>query len=59
MLPLVELAPELGDGSVTELLRETEGELLGFFLSFAVIARLWLAQHADRQQPGPAGPGWW
>ena len=45
VLPLAELAPELGDGSVTELLREHESELLGFFLSFAVIARLWLAQH--------------
>ena len=45
VLPLVELAPALGDGSVTELLRDHEGELLGFFLSFAVIARLWLAQH--------------
>ncbi len=46
VLPLAELAPELGDGSVTDLLREHEGELLGFFLSFAVIARLWLAQHS-------------
>jgi uncharacterized membrane protein len=45
VLPLAELAPELGQRSVTELLREHKSELLGFFLSFAVIARLWLAQH--------------
>ena len=45
VLPLAELAGEVGDGSVTDLLDEHRGELFAFFLSFFVIARLWFAQH--------------
>ena len=46
VLPLVDLAGELQDGgSVAELLRDHDGELYGFALSFAVIAQLWFTQH--------------
>ena len=36
VLPLADLAPEVGDGSVTDLLREHDNEILAFFLSFLV-----------------------
>jgi uncharacterized membrane protein len=46
VLPLVELAPQLGDdGSVGDLLRHHSDELWAFALSFYVIARIWLSQH--------------
>jgi uncharacterized membrane protein len=46
VLPLVELAPELGDdGSVGDLLRDHSDELWAFALSFYVIARIWMSQH--------------
>jgi uncharacterized membrane protein len=44
VLPLAEAATEVGDGTVGHLLRENEDKLLGFFLSFVVIAQLWFAQ---------------
>jgi len=47
VLPLVELAPEVRDGgSVGDLLRDHADELWAFALSFYVIARIWLSQHA-------------
>ena len=45
MLPLAELGTDVGDGSVTDLLREHDHEIFAFFLSFVVIAQLWFAQH--------------
>lgn len=45
VLPLAEAATEVGDGSVGDLLRETDDKLLAFFLSFLVIAQLWMSQH--------------
>jgi uncharacterized membrane protein len=45
VLPLAEIGGQIHDGSVADLLRQHTDELLGFFLSFTVIARLWLAQH--------------
>lgn len=46
VLPLADVAGEVGKGTVFELLSEHTAEMLGFFLSFAVIARLWTAHHA-------------
>lgn len=46
VLPLVDVAGELGDrGSVGTLLSHNTGQIGAFFLSFLVIANLWLAQH--------------
>ena len=45
VLPLTEVAGEVGSSSVGDLLRANEDKLLGFLLSFLVIAQLWFAQH--------------
>ncbi|MGC4112342.1 MAG: TMEM175 family protein [Nocardioides sp.] len=46
VLPLVDLAGELASGgSVSELLHRSRPLIGAFFLSFAVIANLWLTQH--------------
>ena len=45
VLPLAEAAADLGQGSVGGLLRDNSEKLLGFFLSFLVIAQLWFSQH--------------
>ena len=45
VLPLTEAATEIGDGSVGDLLRANEDKVLGFVLSFLVIAQLWFSQH--------------
>jgi uncharacterized membrane protein len=45
VLPLAEVGGELGEGGVGELLREHGDDLIGFGLSFVVIARLWVGQH--------------
>jgi len=45
VLPLAESAAEIGEGSVGELIRGSEAQLLGFLLSFLVIAQLWFSQH--------------
>lgn len=45
VLPLVDLAGQLDRGSVTALLDSHQGQIWAFFLSFAVISNLWLAQH--------------
>jgi TMEM175 potassium channel family protein len=46
VLPLVDVAREIRTDDVADLLREHSDDLAGFLLSFVVIARLWLAQHA-------------
>jgi uncharacterized membrane protein len=46
VLPLVDVAREVRTGDLAELLNEHADDLAGFLLSFVVIARLWLAQHA-------------
>jgi uncharacterized membrane protein len=46
VLPLAELGGEAHNGQVAELLRAHRDDLLGFVLSFVVIARLWLGQHS-------------
>ena len=56
VLPLAEIGQEIGDGGAAELLQAHRDDLLGFVLSFLVIARLWLAQHhtvstLERQSP--------
>jgi uncharacterized membrane protein len=45
VLPLAELASDIGDQSLTHLLRMHQGQLWSFVLSFVVIARLWFVQH--------------
>jgi TMEM175 potassium channel family protein len=45
VLPLVDIAGELGDGSVADLLDDNAGRIGAFLLSFVVIANLWLVQH--------------
>jgi uncharacterized membrane protein len=45
VLPLAEVGREVHDGDVGGLLREHVDDIVGFLLSFVVIARLWLAQH--------------
>jgi uncharacterized membrane protein len=46
VLPLAALGGEAHNGQVAELLRAHTDDLLGFVLSFVVIARLWLGQHS-------------
>ena len=46
VLPLTEVGDSVQDHDVGALLRERGDDLFSFFLSFAVIAQLWLAQHA-------------
>jgi uncharacterized membrane protein len=46
VLPLAEVGKEVRTGEVAELLDEHANDLWGFMLSFVVIARLWVAQHA-------------
>ncbi len=58
VLPLAEAAGEIGEGSVGDLLRANEDKLLGFLLSFLVIAQLWFAQQrivSSLVGPGPDG----
>ena len=45
VLPLAEVAAEAREGGVAELLAAHWIDVLGFALSFVVIARLWVAQH--------------
>lgn len=45
ILPLVDTATELGDGSILELLEKDWLKLLVFVISFVVIGRFWLAHH--------------
>jgi uncharacterized membrane protein len=45
VLPLAEVATEVGDGSVGDLLRDKDDKLLALVLSFLVIAQLWMSQH--------------
>ncbi|MBV9921082.1 MAG: DUF1211 domain-containing protein [Pseudonocardia sp.] len=46
VLPLAEAGSEIGDqGTAWELLQAHHDDLLGFGLSFVVIAQLWLGQH--------------
>jgi uncharacterized membrane protein len=46
VLPLADLGNQIGTSMVAALLRANTDEIFGFLLSFVVIARLWLAQHA-------------
>ena len=45
VLPLAEIGKDVRTGQVGALLDQHVDDLLGFFLSFVVIARLWFAQH--------------
>ena len=45
VLPLVDVAGEVGHHSVGQLLRDHANQFWAFLLSFAVIASLWLSQH--------------
>ena len=46
VLPLADAGTEIGEqGTALELLRAHSDDLLGFGLSFVVIARLWMGQH--------------
>lgn len=45
VLPLADVGSQIHNGSVADLLAEHADDILGFLLSFVVIARLWLAQH--------------
>jgi uncharacterized membrane protein len=45
VLPLADVGSQLHDRSVADLLAEHSDDILGFLLSFVVIARLWVGQH--------------
>ncbi|WP_210506201.1 TMEM175 family protein [Naasia sp. SYSU D00057] len=47
ILPLVDLVPDVAaeGGTLGELLNDHAGALMGFVISFAVIARLWYSHH--------------
>jgi uncharacterized membrane protein len=45
VLPLAEIGAEVNGRSVADVLAEHTDDIFGFLLSFAVIARLWVAQH--------------
>jgi uncharacterized membrane protein len=45
VLPLVEIAGDVSELSVGDLLHEHTGQIFSFLLSFFVIAQLWFAQH--------------
>ena len=45
VLPLAEVGGGVGEGGAGELLRDHGDDLIGFGLSFVVIARLWVGQH--------------
>jgi uncharacterized membrane protein len=45
LLPLVDVAPEVASHGLGEVLRDNAFTLIAFAMSFAVIARLWLAHH--------------
>jgi uncharacterized membrane protein len=45
VLPLVEIAGDVTELSVDDLLFKHAGQIFSFFLSFFVIAQLWFAQH--------------
>jgi len=46
VLPLADVAEEVGRGTVSDLLAERDAEIFGFLLSFLVIAKLWRTHHA-------------
>jgi uncharacterized membrane protein len=46
VLPLTDIAGEVGRGTVADLLVVHSAQMYGFLLSFLVIARLWLIHHA-------------
>jgi uncharacterized membrane protein len=45
VLPLAEAGGEVGEGDAAQVLSTHSDDLIGFALSFAVIAQLWLGQH--------------
>jgi len=56
VLPLAEIGSEVGPSGAVDLLQAHSDDILGFVLSFVVIARLWLSQHhtvstLERQSP--------
>ncbi len=57
VLPLVDAAGQIGTGeSVSHLLHANAAQIGAFFLSFAVISNLWLAQHAVLRHVVAADP---
>jgi uncharacterized membrane protein len=45
VLPLIEIAGDVSELSVGDLLHQHTGQIFSFLLSFFVIAQLWFAQH--------------
>ncbi len=45
VLPLVDIANQLGNGSVNTLLEDHQAQIYGFVLSFFVISSFWFTQH--------------
>lgn len=45
VLPLTEVAGDLGDRSVSELLRENQSSIMAFLISFVLVANYWLVHH--------------
>lgn len=45
MLPLVDVAAEIGDHPLGDLLADNWGTILAFLVSFGVIARFWVSHH--------------
>ena len=45
VLPLADVGSQVHDRSVADLLAEHVDDIVGFLLSFVVIARLWVGQH--------------
>jgi uncharacterized membrane protein len=46
VLPLVDIAGEISERGLGELLAENSNQLLAFVISFAVICRFWLVHHS-------------
>lgn len=46
VLPLADVAVQVGEGTVSALLADHAAEVFAFLLSFLVIAKLWLTHHA-------------
>ncbi|GAB3618428.1 TMEM175 family protein [Okibacterium endophyticum] len=52
LLPLVDVAQDINQVSLGELLDENSGTLIAFAFTFAVIARLWTAHHRLLESAG-------
>lgn len=61
VLPLVDLAGEIHDERLVDVLSENRGAVTGFAVTFLVIARLWVAHHRIFESVADYDTGlvWW